>query len=243
MRISRFFLPQPLIPRAIIKLDDESAHYLRTVLRLKKGAELVVFNGEGGEFPATLIEAHKDAVSVELGEFNSREAESMLHIALGLGISRSERMDLAIQKAVELGVTTITPLLAERCVVQLDDEARKGQRLRHWRKVAQGACEQSGRNRLPSIAEPMDLQAWVAGQSGLRLFLDPNATVSLLELPRPDGGVCLMTGPEGGFAAQERKAALDAGFIALRLGPRVLRTETATLAAVSAIQAVWGDLG
>ena len=117
MRISRFFLPQPLNSGATIHLEEESAHYVRTVLRLKKGADLIVFNGEGGEYPATLVEAHKEAVSVQLGELNPRETESPLIISLGLGISRSERMDLAIQKAVELGVSSITPLLAERCVV------------------------------------------------------------------------------------------------------------------------------
>ena len=243
MRISRFFLPQPLNSGATIHLEEESAHYVRTVLRLKKGADLIVFNGEGGEYPATLLEAHKEAVSVQLGEFNPRETESPLIISLGLGISRSERMDLAIQKAVELGVSSITPLLAERCVVQLDDPARKGQRLRHWRKVVQGACEQCGRNRPPPIFEPVKLEDWVTCQTGLRLFLDPGGTKTLRELPQPEGAVCLLTGPEGGFSGHERKTALAAGFIALRLGPRVLRTETAALAAVSAIQTLWGDLG
>jgi 16S rRNA (uracil1498-N3)-methyltransferase len=242
MRISRFFLPQALSPGATVQLDADSAHYLRSVLRLKKGAELVVFNGEGGEFPASLLEAHKEAVSVALGEFNPREAESPLHTHLGLGISRGERMDLAIQKAVELGVSAITPLFTERCVVRLD-EARKGQRLSHWRKVAQSACEQCGRNRLAEIFEPMALEDWIARRTGLRLFLDPKGGNSLRELPLPQGPVCLMSGPEGGFAEHERAQALHVGFIALRLGPRVLRTETAALAALAAMQAVWGDMG
>lgn len=242
MRISRFFLPQILNSGAIVRLEEESAHYLRTVLRLKKGAELIVFNGEGGEYPAVVVEAHKEAVCVALGELNPREAESPLRTHLGLGISRGERMDLAIQKAVELGVSAITPLFAERCVVQLD-EARKDQRLRHWRKVAQSACEQCGRNRLPDIFEPMKLEKWVEGQRGLRLFLHPHGGKILSELPPPEGPVCLLSGPEGGFADHERKSVLEAGFIALRLGPRVLRTETAALAALAAIQTVWGDLG
>jgi 16S rRNA (uracil1498-N3)-methyltransferase len=243
MRISRFYLPQPLSSGATVQLEEESAHYLRTVLRLKKGAELIVFNGEGGEYPATLVAAHKDAVNIALGERRPHETESHLNTFLGLGISRSERMDLAIQKAVELGVLGITPLFAERCVVQLDDDARKLQRLRHWRKVAQSACEQSGRNRLPEIFEPMELADWAARQSGLRLFLDPGGAKTLRELPQPEGAVCLLSGPEGGFTGHERKLALAAGFIALRLGPRVLRTETAALAALSAIQTLWGDLG
>jgi len=242
MRISRFFLPQTLSPDAVVQLDEDSAHYLRTVLRLKKGAELIVFNGEGGEYPACVLEAHKEAVSVSLGEFNPREAESPLHTHLGLGISRGERMDLALQKAVELGVSAITPLLTERCVVRLDEE-RKGQRLRHWRKLVQSACEQCGRNRVPTVFETMTLEAWVKQQTGLRLFLDPHGSLSLRELPPPTGPVCLLSGPEGGFAEHERQSALAAGFMALRLGPRVLRTETAALAALAAIQSVWGDLG
>ena len=242
MRISRFYLPQALNSGATVILDEDSAHYLRTVLRLKKGAELTVFNGEGGEYPASLLEAHKEAVSINLGEFNPREAESPLHTHLGLGISRGERMDLAIQKAVELGVSTITPLPTERCVVRLD-EGRKEQRLRHWRKVVQSACEQCGRNRVPPVFEPLALEDWVKQQAGLRLFLDPNGVQSLCGLPLPTTPVYLLSGPEGGFAEHERQSALAAGFIALRLGPRVLRTETAALAALAAIQTVWGDLG
>ena len=243
MRITRFFLPQPLIPGATIQLVEESAHYLRTVLRLKKGAELVVFNGEGGEYPATLVEAHKEVVRLVLGAFNPRETESPLPIALGLGISRSERMDLAIQKAVELGVSAITPLFTERCVVQLDDDGRKIQRLRHWRKIAQSACEQCGRNRVPEVFNPLKLEEWAVRQNGLRIFLDPSGTKTLRELPCPDGPISLLSGPEGGFTGNERKTATQACFIAIRLGPRVLRTETAALAALTAIQTLWGDMG
>ncbi len=243
MRISRFYLAQTLSPGATIQLSDESAHYLRTVLRLKKGAELVVFNGDGGEYPASVAEVHKEAVRLALGAFNPHETESPLRISLGLGISRGERMDLAIQKAVELGVSAITPLLAERCVVQLDEGARKAQRLRHWRKIVQSACEQCGRNRVPEVFEPLQLDAWTERQSGLRLFLDPYGTLSLRELPPPGGPICLLSGPEGGFSGNERKAAITAGFMAIRLGPRVLRTETAALAALTAIQTLWGDLG
>ena len=128
-------------------------------------------------------------------------------------------------------------------MVQLDEATRKMQRMQHWRKVAQNACEQCGRNRLPVIFEPMKLGDWVITQSGLKLFLDPHGTVSLRELPRPEGSVCLLSGPEGGFTGQERELAKAAGFTQLRLGPRVLRTETAALAALSAIQTLWGDLG
>lgn len=151
-------------------------------------------------------------------------------------------MDLAIQKAVELGVSRITPLFTEHCVVRLD-EARRGSRRQHWQKVARSACEQCGRNRVPEIAEPIELRDWVVGSEGLRLFFDPQAMAGLKDLPQPEGTISILSGPEGGFAEKERILARETGFIPVRLGPRILRTETAVLAALSAIQAIWGDLG
>jgi len=242
MRVFRLYLRVPLQDGARLQLDEERAHYVRNVLRLKKGDELVVFNGEGGEFPAVLREVHRDGVSVELGELIRRDVESPLTTHLGLGVSRGERMDLAIQKAVELGVSEITPLLTERCVVHLD-EVRREQRRRHWQKVAQSACEQCGRNWLPKIHEPIKLETWVVRREGLSLFLHPHGGKHLRELTRPVGQVCLLSGPEGGFSEGERLLAMDAGFVPLCLGPRILRTETAALAALAAIQTLWGDLG
>jgi 16S rRNA (uracil1498-N3)-methyltransferase len=242
MRVSRFYLPQALSLGATLRLDEDNAHYLRAVLRLKKGAGLTVFNGEGGEYAAVVTDIHKDAVSVELQAFAEREAESSLPTHLGLGIARGERMDLGVQKAVELGVSALTPLLTERCVVQLD-AARLQQRLRHWQKIIQSACEQCGRNRPPRLHEPLRLEDWTLQQTGLRLFLHPHGGKRLSELAPPVEGVTLLAGPEGGFAERERTLALEAGFIPLRLGPRILRTETAALAALAAIQAIWGDLG
>lgn len=241
MRLSRFYLPKSLSTGATLPLEEASAHYVRDVLRLKSGAALTVFNGEGGEYPATLAVAGK-TVSVSVGEFDPREAESCLITHLGLGISRGERMDWAIQKAVELGVSAITPLFTERCVVQLD-AARQAQRLKHWRGLAESACEQCGRNRVPVLHPPLALADWLARQTGLRLLLHPHGGLNLRELPPPVGPVALLAGPEGGFAESERQAALAAGFVALRLGPRILRTETAAIAALAAMQAVWGDLG
>jgi len=242
MRVSRLYLPLPLHTGTLVLLDDDSAHYLRTVLRLKQGDELVVFDGEGGEFPAVLREVHRDSVRIQLGEPVQRDVESTLATHLGLGVSRGERMDWAIQKAVELGVSAITPLFTEHCVVRLD-EARKAQRRQHWQRIAQSACEQCGRNRLPEIHEPTTLQNWVVRREGLRLFLHPEGGRNLRELTPPAGQICLLTGPEGGFSEGERLLALDAGFVPLCLGPRILRTETAALAALAAIQALWGDLG
>lgn len=242
MRVSRLYLPLSLHAGALVRLDDDSVHYLRTVLRLKQGDELVVFDGAGAEFTAVLREAQRDGVRIQLGEAVHRDAESPLTTRLGLGISRGERMDWAIQKAVELGVSAITPLFTEHCVVQLD-EARKAQRSRHWQKIAQSACEQCGRNRLPEIHEPATLRDWVMQKKGLGIFLHPHGGRSLHELTPPGGPICLLSGPEGGFSAGERLLALDAGFVPLRLGPRILRTETAALAALAAVQTLWGDLG
>lgn len=242
MRVSRLYLPQTLEEGAVLQLDEESAHYLRTVLRLKKGADLIVFNGDGREYSARVLTIGRDGVQVEIGTGRSRDVESPLTIHIGLGISRGERMDLAIQKAVELGVSRITPLFTEHCVVRLD-EARRGSRRQHWQKVARSACEQCGRNRVPEIAEPIELRDWVVGSEGLRLFFDPQAMAGLKDLPQPEGTISILSGPEGGFAEKERILARKTGFIPVRLGPRILRTETAVLAALSAIQAIWGDLG
>jgi 16S rRNA (uracil1498-N3)-methyltransferase len=159
---------------------------------------------------------------------------------LGLGISRGDRMDLSVQKAVELGVHQITPLITERCVVQFKGE-KKPQRLQHWQKIVQHAAEQSGRTVLPELIEIAALQNWVGNQQGLKVFLDPYAEQSLAQL-HPDGmKVTLLTGPEGGFADQERNIAKAAGFIPVRLGSRILRTETAAIAALAAVQMLWGD--
>jgi 16S rRNA (uracil1498-N3)-methyltransferase len=242
MRISRLFLPADLAEGARLCLDQERGHYLKTVLRLKRGFHLTVFNGDGGEYAATVAEMHRERVALDIHARRERDVESPLAVHLGLGISRSERMDLAIQKAVELGVARIAPLFAEHCVVRLD-QARKSQRRLHWQKVVQSACEQCGRNRVPEVDEPVELEAWIAGQEGLKLFCDPQGATTLRDLPPPPGRVCLLSGPEGGFAERERALAREAGFLAVRLGPLVLRTETAALAALSAVQALWGDLG
>ncbi|SMF93418.1 16S rRNA (uracil1498-N3)-methyltransferase [Methylomagnum ishizawai] len=242
MRISRLYLPEPLAEGATLRLDEDSAHYLKTVLRLKRGFHLTVFNGDGHEYAATVAEVHKDGVVLAIGAGRDRDAESPLATHLGLGIARGERMDLAIQKAVELGVTRITPLFTEHCVVRLD-ETRKTHRHSHWQKIVRSACEQCGRNRVPQVDEPVELEDWIGGQAGLKLFFDPEGTARLKDLPPPEGGVCLLSGPEGGFAERERTWAREAGFVPVRLGPRILRAETAVLAALAAAQVLWGDWG
>ncbi|MFA6163473.1 MAG: 16S rRNA (uracil(1498)-N(3))-methyltransferase [Methylobacter sp.] len=240
MRISRLYVPLQLAQGRQVELDDESAHYVRTVLRLKKDAEIILFNGHGGEYLCVVGEVSRKLVLIAVGQRNERSVESPLQVTLGLGISRGDRMDLSVQKAVELGVNKITPLLTERCVVQFKGE-KKPQRLVHWQKIVQHAAEQSGRTQLPELLEIEQLYNWVGGQQGLKVFLDPYAETSLAELKPEDMKVTLLTGPEGGFSDHERELAKAAGFIPVRLGSRILRTETASLAALAAVQMLWGD--
>lgn len=242
MRISRLYVAMPLNLNEIIELDEDSAHYLRAVLRLKKAQAITVFNGAKGEYQGQVVEVSRKRVLIELLCFNGRSAESALRVVLGLGISRGDRMDFAVQKSVELGVTQITPLQTERCVAHL--KAEKGQKkVRHWQKIAQHATEQSGRTIRPEVSDVESIDCWVNQQTGLKIFLDPFATQTLQNIQPEENRVTLLAGPEGGFSEQERDIAKQAGFVAVRLGPRVLRTETATLAALAAVQVLWGDLG
>ncbi len=242
MRISRLYVAMPLVLHTTIELDEESAHYLRAVLRLKKTHTITLFNGQGGEYQGQMVEVSRKRVLIKLQSFISRSVESNLRVILGLGVSRGERMDFSVQKSVELGVIQMTPLQTERCVVQLNSE--KGQnKVRHWQKIAQHAAEQSGRTIRPEIQGVECIETWVNRQTGLKLFLDPLATRTLPQL-QPEGSlVTLLIGPEGGFSEPEREIAKRAGFIPVQLGTRILRTETAALAALAAVQILWGDLG
>lgn len=240
MRISRLYTNTALQIGNAIELDDDNAHYARSVLRLKNDAPIILFNGIGGEFVGKILEVSRKSVRVELENFVDRSVESNLKIQLGLGISRGDRMDFSVQKAVELGVTSITPLITERCVVQFKDE-KKSQRWQHWQKIIQHAAEQSGRTVLPNFSDISTLNSWVVGQGGLKVFLDPYAEKNLIQLLPENNSVTLLTGPEGGFSSVERETAKAAGFIPVRLGARILRTETASLAALAAVQMLWGD--
>jgi 16S rRNA (uracil1498-N3)-methyltransferase len=240
MRVSRLYVDLPLALNEQAELDDDSGHYVRTVLRLKKDDAVILFNGKGGEYVCVLGEVSRKTVLVTVKSWNDRSVESPLSVTLGLGISRGDRMDLSVQKAVELGVTQITPLITERCVVQFKGD-KKLQRLQHWQKIAQHAAEQSGRTVVLEMTEIAALQKWVNNQHGLKVFLDPYSEKSLAELQPDDMKVTLLTGPEGGFSDQERSIAKAAGFIPVRLGSRILRTETAAIAALAAVQMLWGD--
>ena len=240
MRVSRLYTTATLSTGKTIELDDDNAHYVRTVLRLKKDTDIILFNGTGGEYLGSVFEVSRKSVLIDIKQWIDRSVESPLIVTLGLGISRGDRMDLTVQKAVELGVNHITPLMTEHCVVQLKGEKRP-QRLVHWQKIAQHAAEQSGRTMVPPLTDIHQLQHWVALQQGLKIFLDPYATTSLAELSPINGQVTLLTGPEGGFADQERTLAKANGFIPISMGKRILRTETASLAALAAVQILWGD--
>ncbi len=240
MRISRLYTADRLISGQKIGLQDDSAHYVRTVLRLKKDQSISLFNSLEGEFFCILEEVSRKRVIVNIIEAIDRNVESPLKITLGLGISRGDRMDWAVQKSVELGVNKITPLLTERCVVKFKGD-KKPQRLQHWKNIVQHAAEQSNRTILPELVEVDEIQKWVYKQKGLKIFLDPYAKQSLTELKPDDLQVTLLTGPEGGFSDKEREIAIEAGFMPIRLGKRILRTETAALAALSAVQILWGD--
>ncbi|MDP1666377.1 MAG: 16S rRNA (uracil(1498)-N(3))-methyltransferase [Methylobacter sp.] len=242
MRVSRLYTPTSLATGNLTELDDDNGHYVRTVLRLKKDDQIILFNGHGGEYLCAITEVSRKAVLITVGQWDDRSVESPLQVTLGLGISRGDRMDLTVQKAVELGVNRITPLLTERCVVQFKGD-KKPQRLMHWQKIVQHAAEQSGRTTLPSLLEIELLQNWVGNQQGLKVFLDPYAETTLTELKPEAMKVTLLTGPEGGFSNQERDIAKASGFIPVRLGSRILRTETASLAALAAVQMLWGDFG
>jgi len=241
MRLSRIFVPDPIVIGETLTLEGERSHYIQSVLRLRRGFSVTVFNGTGADYSTVIRNITRDNVALEILESIEVEKESSLITSLGLGISRGEKMDYAIQKAVELGVHDITPVLSQHSVVRLDDD-RKGTRVTHWQKVIISACEQCGRSRLPHLEPPIQFSDWVVQQKGLKLFLDPDGHKNLGSFLPGSEGLCLLSGPEGGFSKEEKKASMDAGFEAVRMGPRVLRAETAVLAALAAAQLLWGDL-
>jgi 16S rRNA (uracil1498-N3)-methyltransferase len=238
----RFYCDLPLAVGRLIELPAETARHAIGALRLRAGDAVTLFNGAGVEY-AGMLEQQGKGAAVRLTQQAEPQRESNLHIMLAQGISSGERMDLTLQKSVELGVAAIQPLMMRRTVVKLSGEKTE-KRLRHWRGVVVAACEQCGRNLVPPVAEILDFMPWLHQQKAdcvQRYLLDPDAETGLRDLPRPTGRILLLAGPEGGFDPVERKAAVAAGCQRVRLGPRILRTETAALAAIAAMQAVWGD--
>lgn len=241
MPISRFYCPHRLGPGQILDLPPEAAHHAAKVLRMETGQEVTLFNGEGGEYRAVITHLGKKGVTVKITAFHPCEIESPLEITLAQAVSSGDRMDFTLQKAVELGIRHIQPLLSERCVVKLSGE-RAERRVQHWQNVVTSACEQCGRNHVPQVAPILSLPNWLGQKpTGVSLLLSPVAEHSLASLPRPEGPVILLIGPEGGLSPNEIHMAQTTGFAPARLGPRVLRTETAALAALAAMQALWGD--
>lgn len=223
-------------------MPEAAARHAVTVLRLQPGDTLNLFNGEGGEYSASLVAVTKRETRVRLVEFHAAERESPLAITLALGISAGERMDYSLQKATELGVSAIQPLATERSVVKLAGE-RADKRLQHWQNVVIAACEQCGRNRVPLVAPVQKFYAYLAAvdRNKRLLMLSPDASTPL-KRAAPSAEVVLLIGAEGGLAPSECEAAAASGFEAVSLGPRILRTETAPVAALAVLQALWGDI-
>ena len=242
MRLTRVFIDAPLEPGTRVTLEGNAASHLTRVLRLRVGASLALFNGQGGEYSASIDKAHGGTVIVAVGGHTPMERESPLELTLAQGVSRGERMDLVVQKATELGATHLVPVLTERSIVKLAGEQAQ-RKLAHWRAIAIAACEQSGRNGPPQVSPPVGFAQFLAGTAAqaTRLILTPSSRLRIPDVPRPTHGVTVLVGPEGGLTEEEQERAVAAGFIGVRMGPRVLRTETAALAALTLLQREFGD--
>lgn len=241
--IPRFHCPFPLAPGAQVELPEQAARHALKVLRMKAGERVILFDGRGGEWLAELKVGAGGTAHALLREFIDRDCESPLQVTLVQALPSGDKMDWIVEKCVELGVAAIQPVAAKRSVIRLSAE-RMARRVAHWNGIAGAACEQCGRNRVPIVAPVLDLPQYLAGsmtQNARRLLLAPQGNASLQAPGKPLEPVVVMIGPEGGWEEGEMQAAQVAGFTAVRLGPRVLRTETAGAAVLAAMQAVWGD--
>lgn len=246
MRIPRIYTDLSLRCDSSLVLDGSAARHLCSALRMKAGQPIILFNGQGGEYAAELTEVGKNRVSAKIVEYRDIDRESTLKVHLAIGISRGERMDLIVQKATELGAMEITPLFTERTEVKLNGQ-RLEKKMRHWQQIAISACEQCQRNQVPRINSPVTLDQWLSlsehnGAEILKFVLH-HRTEKRLSEHQAATEICLLVGPEGGLGEREVTAAIERGFQPLALGPRVLRTETAPLAAISILQSLWGDMG
>ncbi|MCL9780904.1 16S rRNA (uracil(1498)-N(3))-methyltransferase [Vibrio sp. S4M6] len=243
MRIPRVYHPNKIEQLGQLPLSDDAAGHIARVLRMKVGQHIILFDGSGFEYPSVIANVAKKQVDVDIQEKVHKDIESPLDLHLGQVISRGEKMEFTIQKSVELGVNTITPLLSERCGVKLD-EKRFEKKLQQWQKVAISACEQCGRNTVPTIRPIMSLEDWCREESeALKLNLHPRAKYSINTLPNASNKIRLLIGPEGGLTSDEIDMSRSQNFEETLLGPRVLRTETAALTAITALQVRFGDLG
>ncbi|MBG5971998.1 16S rRNA (uracil(1498)-N(3))-methyltransferase [Proteus vulgaris] len=243
MRIPRIYHPKPLTAGIQTALDEEASNHVGRVLRMSIGQKLALFDGSNQVFEAEIIECTKKSVTVQINEGIVDDKESPLDLHLGQVLSRGEKMEFTIQKSVELGVNMITPLISERCGVKLDP-SRLEKKHQQWQKIIISACEQCGRNTLPQLMPVMSLEKWCAQNDGsLKLNLYPRASQSINTLPLPVKKVRLLIGPEGGLSPEEIAMTAEHHFTDILLGPRVLRTETTALTAITALQVRFGDLG
>ena len=242
MSLPRFHSSITLAVGSRVELASSAAHHAANVLRMRVGDALILFDGRGGEYTATLESIDKKRVVVNVQSHLDIERESPLAVTLVQAVSSRDRMDVTLQKAVELGVTRIVPVMSQRSVVRLSGE-RADQRVQHWQQVVISACEQCGRNQVPQVEALIPLATFLERPSSgvVRWMLSPGAEHVLRSLQNPKTAVELLVGPEGGLTAEEERAAGDAGFTSVRIGPRILRTETAAPALLAAMQALWGD--
>ena len=254
MTFPRFYYPGQINVGQVFELPTNTMHHAIRVLRLRPGSKITLFNGEGGEFPAFIERIGKTGVLVLTEKYLDIERESPFHITLAQGICTSVKMDWIVRKTVELGVGHIQPIATKKSLVKLSNE-RAGKRVQHWRQIAISACEQCGRNRLPQVLSPMLLPEWLDRHMSVQKKLKNEISQDLFFMLSPIAekrlrdfsnfssvaNLTLLVGPEGGFTSEENAIVLVAGFIPLRLGKRILRTESAALAAVAALQVLWGD--
>jgi 16S rRNA (uracil1498-N3)-methyltransferase len=243
MRLTRVFVDEDLAIGQRLAVEGSAGNHIVRVLRSRVGDELTIFNGRGGEYGASIEEIRRDTVQVSVRERRDEERESQFDLTLAQGMSRGERMDWVVQKATELGVTRIVPVFTERSVVHLD-ERQAAKKVQHWRGIAVSACEQCGRNVVPQIAVPVTLYGLLEQPlgKGISLLLSPTAQQRIVDIAGSPAGATVLIGPEGGLARMEHDAALRAGFTSVRMGPRVLRTETAAVCALALLQQKFGDL-
>lgn len=240
MRIPRFYDDQPLAAEQTVDLSDTVVQHVCRALRMRVGDPIILFNGDGNEYHAQLETVEKRRASVRIREVIRPAVESPLQIRIGQSLSRGERMDYAVQKATEMGMQQMFPLFSERCEVKLNSE-RQDKRIRHWQQVAISACEQSGRCAVPTINAPQTLEQWLQQEDAeLKLVLHHHTATPLGDFTPPQS-VALLIGPEGGLTEKEVELARDHGFQPVAFGPRVMRTETAPVAALALLQHLWGD--
>ena len=240
----RFYVEILLAPAmvgATIPLPAAAAHHAVRVVRLTVGDTLTLFDGAGGEYSATLARAERGEARVHIESFDPIERESPFAVTVAQAIAATDAMDYALRKSVELGAAALQPIVSERSA-PLPSGERGDKRLAHWRGIAIAACEQCGRNRIPTVQAALPWSDWLGQWRGTGIMLVPGATAVLGSLPRPASPIALAIGPEGGFTVREIEAAERAGWQAVSFGPRVLRTETAAVAALAAVQSLWGDL-